>query len=168
MYLFRKANEIILRAIKMSSILAVVLRFKDNFPYTDQQGRSSVNIVSYTLPPVKHGNHHTTSHLANHDITERRVLCLKSNSLFFQQMSQQAKRTAVMGCMTQSERTLVFNLPNDVISLMLGVSADGPRRSTITHLIESWGVKVQYEDSRSLHFIFNTIVLSAICFFYQQ
>ena len=83
-------------------------------------------------------------------------------------MAQCEKRKSVMGTMTQHERTLVFNLPNDVVSLMLGVSTEGPRRSTITHLIESRGVKVQYEDSRSLHFIFNTIVLSVMCFFYQQ
>ena len=68
----------------------------------------------------------------------------------FSKMSQCVKRKSVMGTMTQAERTLVFNLPNGVVSLMLGVSAEGPRRSTITHLIESRGVKIQYEDSRSI------------------
>ena len=65
-------------------------------------------------------------------------------------MAQCEKSKSVMGTMTQHERTLVFNLPNDVVSLMLGVSTEGPRRSTITHLIESRGVKIQYEDSRSI------------------
>ena len=55
-----------------------------------------------------------------------------------------------MGTMTLHERTLVFNLPNDVISLMLGIITDGPRRSTITNLMESRGVNVHYEDARSI------------------
>ena len=65
-------------------------------------------------------------------------------------MSKCVKRKAVMGTITQHERTLVFNLPNAVISLMLGISTDGPRRSTITNLMESRGVNVHYGDARSI------------------
>ena len=83
------------------------------------------------------------------NIILRRASCTLIYS-YFSEMSKCVKRKAVMGTMTQHERTLVFNLPDAIISLMLGISTEyGPRRSTITNLMESRGVNVHYDPGQS-------------------